>query len=489
MTKTRLMVFSSYRTEAPMATSTLYQSSPLGSPSGSPRSCLYLSRPKADWHASFTKPTLPLVVHHNDGVWLSTNCSKEPCPQSQPRMQSAPLKDVIEEQTWPPRTNINLGCVSKVLQCHVCQTTTKEHYFHRHLFFGAVQCDLCDLVCTDCHTFAKFTVGSSKKTGSCKHSFSFSEDPYEYLLPRLSGGANNDVGSSVALPSKLRSLQYYVNQLINVQLEEPWCTAIRQCKSRLLKFRTGVLPELAKNTVIPKDPFNTNGNLGVEDRGNGTPASSIEYEWDRSSRMAPERIPTPVIVQHKSQEESNVEDGLLLPQTYDLEHLEQAVEYVQVEKHLNLDVTKDQIKVPGKPKKRRKVSHYKKMKSQRLTPHRKRRQPSLPEEKVNEEYESDLVMADVALPEDGYYLMVQEVIEECPMCYTLLPSELCTVNVKTLLITVSCSECNLRIFIVPDLPGGLQIVTDTTSGNAIKETKKTNHPKPRRIQPRDFFAK
>ncbi|MPC41173.1 hypothetical protein E2C01_034758 [Portunus trituberculatus] len=469
-----------------MATSTLYQSSPLGSPSNSPRSCLYLSRPKADWHASFTKSTLPLVLRHHNGMWLSStentpDSSKEPSPPPQPETQSAPPMDV-------QKTKMNFISVSKLLYCHVCQITVKEQYFHHHLFFGTVQCDLCDMVCADCHTFAVVTVGVGKKDSSCEHSFSFSEDPYEYLLSHVSGGANKDVDNSTTMANKLQLLQYYVSQLIKVQLQDPWCTAIRQCKSRLLKLRTSTVLEPSKNIEFPQAPLDTNINFGVTDSRNDS-LTSTEIEWDTSSRMAPERSPSPAEVQHKSQEETNEENGLLLSQTYDLEHLEQAVEYVQVEKQWNSEgmEDQDQIHVPSKPKKRRKVSHYKRTKGQRLTPHRKRRHPTLPEE-VGEN-ESDLVMEDVALPQDGYYLMVQKAIEECPMCYTSLSLDLCSVNVKTFLITVTCPECSLLIFIVPDLPGGLQIVTDSRGGNARKEAKQHNHPKARRIQPRDFFAK
>ncbi|XP_063851826.1 uncharacterized protein LOC135095074 isoform X2 [Scylla paramamosain] len=481
---------------AAMATSTLYQSSPLGSPSGSPRSCLYLSRPKADWRASFTKPephkgspTLPLILRHHDGVWLSSTSStfssnKGPSSQPRPETQSAPPKEANDDRTFLPRTKLNLNPVSKVLRCHVCQTTTKEQYFHHHLFFGMVHCDLCDLVCVDCRTFAQLTVGVSKDQSSCQHSFSFSEDPYQYLLPRLCGGDELEVCRS----NKLRFLQHYINQMINVQLQEPWCTAIRQCKSRLLKFHTATPPEPSKNIELPKDSCDTNTNLlGVKDSRNGSPASSTENnEWDKSSRVEPERTPSPTTMQPKSPEK-NVDDGLLLSQTYDLEHLEQAVEYVEVDKQWKLDGVKD---VQSKPKKRRKVSHYKKLKGHRLTaPQRKRRPPALPEEEVNEEDESDLVMEEVALPQNGYYLMVQEAMEECPMCYTSLSPNLCSVNLKTFLFTVSCPQCSLLIFIVPDLPGGLQIVIDSKGGNAIKETKQSNHRKLRRIQPRDFFAK
>lgn len=466
-----------------MATSTLYQRSPLGSPSSSPRSCLYLSRPKADWRASFTNPeslrgsqTLPLILRHHEGVWLSStsntfNSNKEPSPQPQPETPPAPPEEANDNTTAAPRGKLNVGPVSKILRCYVCQTITKEEYFHHHLFFGMVHCDLCNLACRDCRTFSQLTVGVSSNRSSCQHNFSFSKDPYEYLLHHVSGGDDDNVGSSLTLPYKLRLLQQYVQQLISMQLLEPWCSAIRQCKSRLLKFHTSTSPEPSKNVEHPKDSLDP---VNAEDSGNGSPAT--------------ERIPSPAIVQHKSQEENNVDDGLLLSQTYDLQHLEQAVEYVEVDKQWKLDGMNDQAFLQNKPKKRRKTNPNKRSRAHRLTTPKRRRPPTLPEGEENGINESDLVLEEVALPQDGYYLMVQEVIEECPMCYTCLSPDLCSVNLNTFLITITCPECSLLIFIVPDLPGGLQIVTDNRAGNAVKETKQ-HHPKPRKIQPRDFFAK
>lgn len=58
------------------------------------------------------------------------------------------------------------------------------------------------------------------------------------------------------------------------------------------------------------------------------------------------------------------------------------------------------------------------------------------------------------LPEDGNYLIVRKIIEECPMCYMKLNIRKCAVNLKLLLYTYYC-DCGLTIFHIPNTPDNI----------------------------------
>ncbi|KAG0722912.1 hypothetical protein GWK47_005791 [Chionoecetes opilio] len=501
-----------------MATSTMLQSSPLGSSPGSPSSWFCAPRqqtfqPKADWRASFTDSnresfgglqtqTKPLILRHQNGVWCpNLSDTNKPSSQPQPEVQSPPPK------LSPSKSRLSLGRVPKTLRCHACQANIREQFFQDHLFFGVVRCDLCNLVCGGCRAFQQARADAEKGRSSCQHIFFYSEDPFEYLLPRLSGSDDMDVGGSMTLPNKLRVLQNYVNQLTSLHLREPWCNAVRKCKSRLIKAHTTPLEpveDLELNRCSP-----TTGESACVEDSQGSLVSLMESNGLDNSLMAmPDRFTCSSPVQRDSQEQGTdnsvllgtddsvmlgTDDGVLLTQSYDLEHLEQAVEYVGLEEHLGFGVAQDQGDQHTKNKKRRKQDPYKKLKAHRLPiSHRRRPHPMNSTDDADEaEDEDSLVKEDVALPEDGYYLMVREAVEECPMCYESLSPSHCSVNLRTFLFTATCSECGLLIYIVPDLPDGLKIVTDNGGGGVVMTETNPNKDREtsRKIQPRDFFAK
>ena len=505
------MVFLCCRFRTPMATSTLCQSSSLSDSTGNPRSCLYLPRqqtfqPKADWHASFTNtnkeqpftglsPTKPLILRQqHNGAWLS-NFSASPTndlnPQPQPETLTSLPKPAVNDLTGRLKSSLRLVRTDKTLRCHVCHATIKEQHFQNHLFFGGVRCDLCQLVCGDCRSFELHKKETERGRSSCKHSFSYSDDPYEYLLPRLSGSDDMDVGGSLTLPNKQRVLQHYVNQLTDLQLLEPWCTAVRKCKSRLLKARTAMLTQPLEDVGVYKDSLNKDGDsLSVEDDTHGSSAPLSESNgWNSSFKTMLKGYTCPSPALRESQEEKDTDTGVLLTQSYDLEQLEQAVEYVELKGQCKLGSVQSPEVVQSKPKKRRKTCQHKKLKTQKFS-HKKKRLPideALTEVVDNDE--SDLVMEKLALPENGYYLMVREAVEQCPMCYESLSENNCSVNLRTFLFTLSCPGCGLLIYIVPDLPDGLKIVMDG-GGEKIMQTQ---HNKPqkttRKIRPQDFFSK
>lgn len=62
---------------------------------------------------------------------------------------------------------------------------------------------------------------------------------------------------------------------------------------------------------------------------------------------------------------------------------------------------------------------------------------------------------------DGYYLVMYHAIEECPMCYTELCPSRFTLNVRTFLLSTICIGCKLDIYIKidhPDAPSYVSIL-------------------------------
>lgn len=483
-----------------MATSALCQSSPLGSPSGSPRSCFYMARPhslqpKADWRASFSDTKMesgvgahrtfmskkPLILRQHNGVWLTRPKDTSHEKRTQSDIQSSEEKGSEDTVASPSKSRLSLGRTINVLRCHVCLSTVKEQHFHNHLFFGAVRCELCFTICQDCRVFEWLST-ETEGYNKCHHKFTYCEDPYKYLLPRLCGSDDYDTIESSTLPHNLRVLQNYSTKLASLQLREPWSTALRTCKTHLLRAFRDPKSESTEGALSQQDSplaVNTAEDLHVsktheEDerlRGSITPTS--------------ERLTSSSPVRGDSDESESSEDGLLLTQNYDLEHLEQEVEYVELENNRELpqEDFEGRASHSSKPKKRRKNNHRKSPRSSES----KKRTPSSVEQIQEEE---DLVTEQVELPEDGYYLMVRQAVEECPMCYESLHPTMCTVNIRTFLFTVRCPGCNLIIYMVPDLPDGLKIVTEDTSTNVDAVHKESTKPKTKtRVHARHFFAR
>lgn len=478
-----------------MATSTLCQSSPLGSPSGSPRSCLYMPRPhslqpKADWRASFADTnnenraaayrglmaTKPLILRQHNGVWLT------PPKPVQPELQSSEEKAT---EASPSKSRLSLGRVVKVLRCHVCLSTVKEQHFHNHLFFGAIRCELCFTICQNCRDLEWISAEAEVGDNKCQHKFTYCEDPYEYLLPRLCGSDDHDMVGSSTLPHNLRVLQNYLTKLVGLQLREPWSSALRTCKKHLLRVYTKSDSEPSEEVPYQQGPLPVASTMEDVHDSKASQEESERLNSDITATLGRSRNPSPA--RRDSRESEDSDDGLLLTQSYDLEHLEQEVEYVELEENNRVLLEQgfeEKLNYSRKPKKRRKTFNHKK--TNRLS-EPKKRTPSPIHQSQEEE---NLVMEEVELPEDGYYLMVREAVEECPMCYEPLCPSMCTVNIRTFLFTVRCPECSLIIYMVPDLPDGIKIVTEDINGNAGGVHKESGKSKTKtNVNPKHFFAR
>lgn len=522
-----------------MATSTLFQSSLLGSQSGSPRSYHYMYHPvsgqlKADWRASFAnvsrctvyRPFLskkPSILRQHNEVWLPRRTKK-----TKPKPLSAKKKDAKDTLTSPPEPR-----VSKMLRCHVCTTNVKEQEYRKHLFFGAMRCELCSIICQDCRVFQWLTEEAKLKPSKCQHKLRFCEDPYDYLLPRLCGSDDHDLEGSSTLPHNLRVLQSYVNKLESPYLRQPWKDALKKCKFHLLKayrfkasensspspsesisqenshpisegkdqlhmtpkasedvssqegsLLTSTIMEDAqdKETInIRKNEETVNTRTDKETISIRTAKETVNTETEGMDNITEETLESvpkcatecPIPLRQVSRENGNDDESLLLTQSYDLEQLEQEVEYVGLD--ILSNKTYDEVCSEENP------NHVSEPKKRRKSPHKKakrlftsRRRTHHPVEQEKEEEDESLVLEEVETPDTGYYLMVQQTVEECPMCYQSFDPTMCTVNIRTFLFTVHCPKCSLIIYMVPDLPDGLQIVTeDSSRGMVTVHTKAT----------------
>ena len=80
----------------------------------------------------------------------------------------------------------------------------------------------------------------------------------------------------------------------------------------------------------------------------------------------------------------------------------------------------------------------------------------------------------LVLPADGNYLIVQKVVEECPMCYSKLKIGNATYNVSFLFYKFFCG-CGLKIFITPANFSHSVTILDTESSQLLMKKTTTKH--------------
>lgn len=81
------------------------------------------------------------------------------------------------------------------------------------------------------------------------------------------------------------------------------------------------------------------------------------------------------------------------------------------------------------------------------------------------------------LPADGKYLIVQKIVEECPMCYSKLKIKNSVFNVSFLFYKFFCG-CGLKIFYIPNTPANIAhpvTILDTESTPLLVKKKITKH--------------
>ncbi|XP_045619547.2 uncharacterized protein [Procambarus clarkii] len=414
----------------------------------------------------------------------------------------------------PPVTKPPVAKPMKDAKCFLCNKYVKENRFEEHLFFGAVRCSQCHEEILNCRRFQLLLINNNMGIASCKHSLEYCSDPFDYISAQLSGDSAGTTSGSLFPSYVLKKLAYYIESLDAIQNKDPWRTAILQCKTLLPSAVTKstenkklynsitsiVKPKPVTTQVQDSSSDNNKGKIytmgkdtlpptwSIPGEGSGSssapqawPEAKLEIGTDQASTKAFKTrkdvcSPLKQIGYKKQLPQDDIGD-LLLSQNYDLEQLEQTVEYVEVAGQCKS--THSNTKKP-RPYKKRKGT------KSELSP------LVIGKDVAEEETEF------IETPANGHYYVVREAIEECPMCYTVLcPSEF-TVNVITFLMTTVCSGCSLTIYIVVESPDGVSIVTEDNSVKAPvpsssienkkrKYTKRAKHVKNWRAK--QFFAK
>ncbi|XP_071544235.1 uncharacterized protein [Panulirus ornatus] len=450
--------------------------------------------------------------------------------------------------------------VISTLTCFLCQKRVKEVHFQEHLFFGPIRCHLCNQVFLDCRSFQALTVDTLMKKHSCDHELKYVNDPFTFVGALMCQGTH--IPGSL-FPSKvLVKLSLYIGKMRSLENKDPWKAAIAKCK----KYLPSILVNRIENTgtttsdldyihkrMKASTPSETNDNNtntpSTEDhprlikdarwtaahilennrahssKNHHRTGEKILREMDNSDRLEASILPLQPPSASSSSHPPAEEDigDLLLPQNYSLEHLEKAIEYVEVAGDSRTEdlltqrrdsTSKTWTTTKTKTKKKKRLDKKQKLPKASSNP-----PVEVPEEeKVEEEEEEEEIMSTefVETPANGYYYVVKHAIEECPMCYTLLCPSRFTVNVVTFLITAVCTGCDLTIYIVPELPDGttpgVSIVTEnppssTGGGDSLKPPEKEKKKRRRRpttssllkpkktttqqktSKPQDFFCK
>nr|XP_045619285.1 uncharacterized protein LOC123771050 [Procambarus clarkii]XP_045619286.1 uncharacterized protein LOC123771050 [Procambarus clarkii] len=430
-----------------------------------------------------TKPLLTKAIYTEN----KPTDSKAIYTENKPTDSKA-KKTAEEPNSW-------IQTFNKDVMCFLCQKTVKADHLGEHLFFGAVRCTHCNREVLNCQSFQLLIVNSIMGIESCTHSLRYCYDPFDYIRSRLSDKATSNSSSSFVPMYLLKRLSLYVGSMDSLKNKEPWGPALIQCKKHLSSE--------IKSKGHTKSVTNENTNAGKSKTKLAAKTSKQTSSKDNQSigggSLPPEaknvarQVTCSTLINQNGFGSRASEDAvvdLLLSQNYDLEQLEQAVEYVEVTGHSKLQNSSLSRKPEKKPR-----------------PYKKRKQidKSLLSPLVigkDQPEDEEMCTEFIETPANGYYYVVRKAIEECPMCYTVLcPSEF-TVNVETFLMTTICSGCDLTIYIVLDSPDGsvtgVSIVTEEEPENEPKsvevtEKKKRKYTKPKKpvktSRASDFFAK
>ncbi|XP_042218898.1 uncharacterized protein LOC121864064 [Homarus americanus] len=397
------------------------------------------------------------------------------------------------------------GQMPKTLMCYLCQKNIKEDRFVKHLFFGPVKCLKCNKEVQDCHSFKLLCTKTSMEETTCDHKLQYCSNPFDYISLRLSGEFGCNGFGSLYSSNVLKDLSVYIDKLGIVEMKDPWRTAILQCK-KLLPTAVSKSSENAKlsphahpNSLEHQTTDTTQmPNLTPLLENNQRGGKKLLVAQNIESRQESYLQANKQICNSSNINEDEDIGDLLLSQTYGLEQLEQAIEYVQVHGHGAAESHKEaELLLKPLKKKRGPRGPYKKRKTpkEKLKPivagqnhQRKEKLKPLVIGKDTEP-EEDLSTEYIETPANGYYYVVRHAIEECPMCYKILCPSRFTVNVETFLMTTICIGCDLTIYIVPELPDGstpgVSIVTEEEFKNppqslAGTEGKKRKYAKPGR---------
>ncbi|XP_047481963.1 uncharacterized protein LOC125034265 [Penaeus chinensis] len=335
-----------------------------------------------------------------------------------------------------------LSLPKNYIYCYTCEKLVKRKKIYKHLLFGKAQCRDCNVMFINCLNFQEITTAFTSHT-TCKHNLSYLHDPFKLLKTRLI----HDITPSGCPTDErhiLKKISSYIRELDVVKLRPPWNSAILRCREKL-----GQISKKKTSTTFPHKPERSQhqenkSQLEVFKQKDAISMYSTTDGQCHSQEQEPEEI--------------------LLTQSYNLQHLEEMVEYQVAHDYCNSEMEKDKdpTKTPNKSKPK---SEMKPRKTCQRAERTTTKDISL--QSLTNSQKRNAHVRFVKTPEDGYYYVVKKAIEECPMCYMELCPSRFSVNVVTFLMTTVCIGCNLTIYFVQDPPKGeaptVAIVTEPIS--------------------------
>ncbi|XP_047481605.1 uncharacterized protein LOC125034011 isoform X2 [Penaeus chinensis] len=339
-------------------------------------------------------------------------------------------------------------------KCYTCGNMVKDVDFEEHLFFGETECTRCHWKISSCEAFRENKIDLIMGNATCLHTLTYCMTPSEYI--------SNKISQESAVELDRSKLTSYVCSLNRLKGSDPWKKAIDQCQD----FLDGETSQLSE----------TNEHLNALETVHSLPEESVptsKYEMKNSPWF---------VHDHE----------LILSQPYDLEHLNDVVEFetakdypeVRMERspvlftessgenmstglpHCQTDIdTCSGNLVRDVASQSTSLSDMTgmvgSMNSTRLQKGRKKKRKTKCAKQSKSksgfsrlQANSDAEKSFIETPANGYYLIVRQAIEECPMCYTEFCPSRFTVNINTYLLTTVCTGCALTVYIIVDPPDG-----------------------------------
>lgn len=353
-----------------------------------------------------------------------------------------------------------LSSSKNFIYCYTCEKLVKRKHVPKHLLFGKAQCTECKVMFINCSNFKEITTASTGHT-MCKHNLCYLHDPFKLLKARLIDDITPS-GSPADEKHILKKISSYIRELDMLKLRPPWNSAILRCREKL-----GRSPKKKSGTVTSHKPERP------QHEENKTQLEVLKLkdtipEYSTSGRQCHKEEQLPGVLNREDAEPEEI----LLTQSYNLQHLEEMVEYQVAQDYCNSEVEKKKnpTKIPSKPKPKSKMKRKKTSRSIERTTTK-----DIPLQPLANPQKKNANLRFVKTPEDGYYYVVKKAIEECPMCYMELCPSRFSVNVVTFLMTTVCPGCNLTIYFVQDPPKGeaptVAIVTEPVPQPSLQDKR------------------
>ncbi|XP_042855642.1 uncharacterized protein LOC122242432 [Penaeus japonicus] len=387
------------------------------------------------------------------------------------------------------RGKLSLGKTCKSLKCYTCGVLVKDTNFEEHLFFGDSECTLCNWKITACQAFVESRIDCLMGNSTCHHSLRFTNKPSDYISNRLAQESPFEWDTS-------RRLASYISSLQKLKVIDPWERAIDQCQN-FLDGEPSHVSEASEGHINADFYFR-------------------QEETVPTYKHEPASLPSSFV---------NGYDDLILCQSYNLDHLNEAVKYEVARDNpvvtreispsssessggnnitgslsypkANIDTVRESSVRKNASKDTRLCymfespstsNSHKSPKSLKT----KIKPAKRPKARSSSKASRDVKKTFLDTPSDGYYLVVSHAIEECPMCYTELCPSRFTVNVNTFLLSTVCIGCKLTIYIIFDPPDGSAPKIAIITGEHSMKHKKYK-PKKKEYEGRtgvkDFFRR